>query len=164
MSPDQLRLVRVTHWGYDGAVHQGGLIINWLHAEGVLGVLRQLFDARFPIEHLEPIDAFGGDDGLSMAANNTSGFNCRQVAGRSGVWSQHAFGNAIDLNPLMNPYLRADGEVMPPAGSDFIDRSLPTPGLITADGMVVKAFAEIGWSWGGNWTNPDYQHFSANGK
>ena len=163
LSTDQLRLLRISHLGYDGEVHQGELVINAEHADAVLGVFATLFDAGFPIERMDPVDVFDGNDDRSMAANNTSGFNCREVADRPGVWSQHAFGNAIDLNPLTNPYLRADGQVLPPQGETFIDRNVPNPGLITTGSAPVEAFASIGWEWGGNWTNPDYQHFSANG-
>ena len=100
-----------------------------------------------------------------MAADNTSGFNCRQVAG-SHALSAHAYGAAIDINPVENPDLTG-ASVAPPAGRRFsaIDRSRdarPVPGVITDHGLVVRAFARIGWEWGGTWSSgKDYQHFSA---
>lgn len=118
--------------------------------------LRALYDARFPIQRMEPIDAYGGDDHRSMAANNTSGFNCREVAGRPGVWSERAYGRAIDLNPVQNPYVE---------GARYTDRGRPSPGLVTDNVVVVRAFAAIGWRWGGRWrTKRDYHHVSATGR
>ncbi len=104
------------------------------------------------------------DDHQSMAANNTSAFNCLEVAGRPGVWSQHAYGLAIDLNPIQNPFV--DGRHVSPAGGRaFLDRARPAAGVITDGGGVVAAFARAGWGWGGHWRAPrDYQHFSANGR
>jgi poly-gamma-glutamate synthesis protein (capsule biosynthesis protein) len=111
------------------------------------------------------VDDFRGDDDLSMAANNTSGFNCRRVAGTDS-WSAHAYGAAIDVNPVQNPYVTRSS-VAPPAGSPFaaIDRSagasVPVGGIRAGD-VVVRAFARIGWEWGGSWpTSKDYQHFFA---
>lgn len=90
--------------------------------------------------------------------------NCRFVAGSGGVWSQHAYGRALDLNPLENPYVTESGYVSPPAGAPFADRSRHTKGLIHRGGPVVAAFAAVGWEWGGNWPWPkDFQHFSATG-
>jgi len=98
-----------------------------------------------------------------MAANNTSGFNCRTVEGSSS-WSEHAYGRAIDINPIQNPAVQ-DGLVTPSAGSRYLDRSRRREGLIRAEGAVVRAFASIGWGWGGYWTSfKDYQHFSATGR
>lgn len=126
-------------------------------------VFRALFETRFPIERMELVDVYGADDDRSMAANNTSAFNCRTVEGSSS-WSEHSFGRAIDINPIQNPAV--DGsEVSPPGGSRFLDRSRRAKGLIRANDQVVRAFAAIGWGWGGYWTSfKDYQHFSATGR
>ena len=109
------------------------------------------------------VDRYGADDDRSMAADNTSAFNCRRVE-QSTSWSQHAYGRAIDINPRENPYVLG-GRVLPPAGRAFTDRSRRRKGMIPAGGVVVRAFASVGWAWGGSWTSPlDYQHFSANGR
>jgi hypothetical protein len=158
-----LRLVKLTHWGFDGQPHPGDLVIHRDHADRILTVFASLFEARFPIERVRPIEEFGGDDDRSMAANNTSGFNCRKVAGTR-RWSQHAHGWAVDINPVQNPYVLPSGEVRPPAGRAHTRRDPAVPGLITADGPVVATFSRIGWSWGGRWRSPDYQHFSATGR
>ena len=96
--------------------------------DAVLEVFRTLYDQRFPIRRMEPVDVYGGDDDASMAADNTSGFNCRPaVADGPPHWSNHAYGLAIDVNPVENPYLLG-GRVLPPAGADYLDRSVYRPG------------------------------------
>lgn len=161
----RLRLVTVDHWGFDGRLHVGEIVVNADAAQDVLLVFEALFDARYPIDRMQPVDAYRGDDGRSMAANNTSGFNCRYATGHPGIWSEHAFGLAIDVNPVQNPYVSASGSVSPPRGAGFVGRSGRVPGVIHPGDPVVRAFADIGWSWGGSWlATKDYQHFSANGR
>ena len=161
---EDLRRLDLAYWDYQGAPAVGAVIVHADQAEKVVRVFAALFDARFPIESLRPIAEFGADDDASMAANNTSGFNCREIDGRPGVWSQHAFGGAIDINPLVNPWVRGS-LVDPPGGEPYVDRSTDVPGLIRAGDAVTSAFAEVGWSWGGDWTSTvDYQHFSHDGR
>ena len=163
VSLEDLRLLSVTYWGFDDQAHQGELVVHADAAEGVVSVMRRLYDEQFPIERMELVDVFAGDDDASMAANNTSAFNCREVSRRPGVWSQHAFGTAVDINPVQNPYILRNGTVLPPDA--VTDRATPVPGLIGTDSVVVEAFSEIGWGWGGNWSGVlDYQHFSASGR
>ncbi len=164
MDPSDLRLVTVKHWGFDGQLKSGELVIHRNEAEKVLGVLRRLFELQFPIEKMELIDRYQGDDDLSLAANNTSAFNCRPVTGRPGTWSQHSYGWAIDINPVQNPFI-SSGKVSPPSAEGYRDRSEERPGMIRANDEVVRAFLAIGWEWGGYWNNPkDYQHFSLTGR
>jgi hypothetical protein len=112
---------------------------------------------------MEPVDVYDGDDNRSMAANNTSAFNCRAVTGGSS-WSEHSYGTAIDINPLRNPYVRG-GTVLPPEGSAYADRGLDEPGMIHAGDEVVETFGAHGWIWGGTWdSTKDYQHFSTSGR
>jgi hypothetical protein len=126
-------------------------------------IMRALFDARFPIERMDPIDVYDGDDDASMAANNTSAFNCRPVTGGS-RWSEHAYGIAIDVNPLVNPYVRRD-LVLPPGGAPYVDRAVDAPGMIHEGDIVVDTFARFGWYWAGSSSFPkDYQHFSTTGR
>jgi hypothetical protein len=163
IGPDELRALEVFHWGYDGVVRRGRVIVHADHAERIVAVLRDVYAARFPIERMEPIDRFGGDDQASMRANNTSGFNCRYVSGTTS-WSEHSYGRAIDVNPLVNPYVKGSS-VDPPEGAPYADRSRDDPGMIRDGDAVVEAFARQGWRWGGSWTNgQDYQHFSASGR
>jgi hypothetical protein len=160
--PEALRAVSVSHWGYDGQVHQGRIIVEAAQAERVVAAFGDVYAARFPIERMVPIAEYGGDDQASMRANNTSGYNCRTVAGSSKL-SQHALGRAIDINPLVNPYVKG-GTVDPPEGAPWADRSRNDPGMIKAGDAVVRAFARQGWGWGGAWSSgQDYQHFYASG-
>jgi hypothetical protein len=159
---EELRALDLSLWGYDGQARTGRLIVAAELAEQVVAIMHDLYDARFPIERMEPIDAYGGDDDQSMAANNTSAFNCRPITGGS-AWSEHSYGLAIDINPLVNPYVRGS-TVLPPGGAPYTDRSLDAPGMIHAGDEVVDAFAAQGWKWGGYWSSPkDYQHFSSTG-
>jgi hypothetical protein len=161
---DQLRLLRVRHWGFDGDFHRGRLVVHEEEAREVLRAMGGLFRDRFPIRRMEVIDAYGGDDHRSMNADNTSGFNCRFVAGTS-RWSQHAYGRAVDINPIENPYVTPSGHVSPPAGRPYVDRSQDAEGLIKSGSSTVRAFKRVGWKWGGNWSGTkDYQHFSSNGQ
>ena len=158
-----LRLLELDHWGYDGLVQRGRLIVHENEARRIRGVFKRLFEVRFPIRKMRLIDAYDGSDSRSLRANNTSGFNCRFVAGTT-RWSMHAFGRAIDVNPVQNPYV-AGSHVSPPSGAEYVDRSRQAKGMIHAGDRVVRAFAAAGWEWGGYWTYPkDYQHFSSNGQ
>jgi len=159
-----LRLMVLDHWGSDGRVHRGELVVHRDAVAAVTGAMRRLFALRFPIERMRLVDDYGGSDDRSMAANNTSAFNCRSVSGRPGVWSQHAYGRAVDINPLVNPYV-SDGRADPPQGQRYADRSVRAPGMIRAGDAVVRAFAALGWGWGGYWrSGKDYQHFSSTGR
>ncbi len=159
-----LRLLSVSHWGFDGRRHRGRLVVNRDATAAMLAAMRSLYRLRFPIRQMRLVDAYGADDHRSMAADNTSAFNCRFIAGSDGVWSEHAYGRALDLNPLENPYVTESGYVSPPAGAPFADRSRRRRGMIHRDGPAVDAFAAVDWEWGGNWPWPkDYQHFSATG-
>lgn len=157
-----LRLLQLTHLGFDGRVRTSELVVHRDHAKSVVEVFRRLYDARFPVERMVTVDAYGGDDGRSMAANNTSAYNCRAVAGGSG-WSEHAYGAALDINPVQNPYVRGT-TVEPEAGRAYLDRSRVRTGMVVDGDVVVRAFAAVGWGWGGDFrTLKDYQHFSASG-
>ena len=125
-------------------------------------VFRTLFEVGYLIRSLRLVDDFGADDDASMAADNTSAFNCRAVAGTS-TWSQHAYGRAIDLNPVENPYVSSSG-VYPPEGRPYADRP-DLPGVLHAGDLAVSAFATAGWPGGGAWSGTkDYPHFWATGR
>jgi len=160
---EQLRAIDMSHWGNDGAVHTGRLIVAANLADDVVAIFRDIYAARFPIEKMQPIDVYGGDDNRSIKANNTSAFNCRAVTGGSG-WSEHAYGRAIDVNPFVNPYVKGS-TVLPPEAAPYTDRSRHDPGMIHGGDAVVRAFAARGWRWGGYWRSlKDYQHFSTTGR
>ena len=160
----ELRILTLRYWTFDDTVSTGELVVHADHADAMVRVFRDLYAARFPIASLRLVDEFDADDDASMAANNSSGFNCRRITGGS-QWSEHAYGRAVDINPVQNPYVTRSGDVSPPSGARFVERDPAAPGLITADGPAVAAFAAIGWAWGGTWSSArDYQHFSATGR
>ncbi|HET6561770.1 MAG TPA: M15 family metallopeptidase [Marmoricola sp.] len=165
---ERLRYLTVSHVRFDGTTATGELVVHEDHAEAVVSVFRELYDAGWPVRRMRLVDDYRGDDDLSMAADNTSAYNCRPVAGTD-RWSDHAYGRAIDLNPVENPYVTGSSFV-PAEGARFarLDRSAGTdvpPGVIRDAGVVVRAFARIGWEWGGHWSSAqDYQHFSASGR
>jgi poly-gamma-glutamate synthesis protein (capsule biosynthesis protein) len=138
-------------------------VVHADYADGILSVFRMLFDARFPIERMQLVDVYDADDHASTLANNTAAFNCRAVVGNPGSWSEHAFGRAIDINPRVNPYV-LDPRIQHPVLAPYLDRSRQEPGIIQPGDTAVHAFATIGWQWGGTWSSPDYQHFSATGR
>ncbi|MCB0871100.1 MAG: M15 family metallopeptidase [Solirubrobacterales bacterium] len=158
-----LRLLKLRYRDFEGGVSRGFLVVHETAAPRMVKVFRKLFNAGFRIRRMRLVDAYGADDHRSMNADNTSAFNCREVAGRPGVWSRHAYGRAIDINPVENPYV-SGSHVSPARGRPFASREPLRKGMIPPRGHVVQAFASIGWEWGGFWTGSrDYQHFSASG-
>ena len=162
VAPAALRRVRLTYWGFGGAARTGALVVNADAVPDVKRIFARLYAGRFPIRRMRTIDAFGGSDDRSMAADNTSAFNCRYaVAQGPPHWSAHAYGRAIDVNPVENPYLEGR-RVLPPAGRAFLDRMRARRGMAVGRGLLVRSFEASGWEWGGRWAgSPDYQHFQA---
>ncbi len=160
-----LRLLRVPHVDFNGRTRTGQLIVAADVAGDMLNIFAEIHAAGYPIQSMKLVHQFRGDDGFSMAANNTSAFNCRLVGGTDRL-SQHALGRAIDINPVQNPYVKGR-RTSPSAGVDFDERGERQPqvkGVITPGDAVVTAFTKRGWGWGGNWSSSkDYQHFSQNG-
>ena len=169
---EDLRLLHFNYWGFGGNVLRGLMVVNASAAEDVLGVFHRLYDARFPIKRVSlstPFHpkAFAQHRRIDSNRSVTASFNCRPVVtalGPSDSFSQHSYGLAIDLNPLQNPYVTSDGFVRNRAAEPYTDRSGHLEGMIHEGDVVVRAFAAIGWSWGGNWSgDKDYMHFSATG-
>lgn len=157
---DMLVLLRLVHWDMQGAEQIGEMVVAAEIGEDVARIFERLHAAHFPIERMERVATFGGCDNRSMAANNTSAFNFRVIAGTSRL-SLHAFGAAIDINPVQNPYVGAAAQVFPPLAVEYVERTHLRPGMITRPGPVIDAFDAFGWNWGGDWNSPkDYQHFS----
>jgi hypothetical protein len=163
VGPDQLRSVHLSYWGFDNQAHVGTMVVNAAVTQDVLKIFGVLYRERFPIHQMQPIDVYHASDPASMDADNTSGFNCRNaVTSGPPQWSVHAYGEAIDVNTVENPYV-LNGTVQPSAGSAYVDRSVYRPGMAVPGGQLVQAFASAGWLWGGRWSSPDYQHFSKTG-
>jgi len=122
-----------------------------------------MYEARFPIRKMKPIFTQAEYDDFETPDDNSTGFSCRNAVNDSGSpsWSQHAYGDAIDVNPIENPYFEGD-RVIPSSGAAYADRSDVRPGMATSNSDIVKAFRSIGWGWGASFQ--DYQHFSTNGR
>ena len=168
-----LRYVRVLHWGPDGVVHIGELIVNQKIADDIVDIFRSLYDADYVIGKMVLIDTYIASDNstfeenntaddVSMADNNTSSFNYRVVAGSTSL-SNHARGLAIDVNPFYNPWvhtLNGVEMVEPESGAQYADRSLDCPYYINHEDLCYQLFIGHGFTWGGDWnTSKDYQHF-----
>jgi len=162
---DELVLLRVPYLDFDGNAQTGALVVARSAAKAVAAAFQQIYDSgRFRIYRMSLIDEFGGDDARSMAANNTSAFNCRTTD--RGAMSRHAYGMAVDINPVQNPY--REGNLTEPEAGRAYDapekRRGDIVGLIVDGDVVTRAFARQGWRWGGHWKRSvDYQHFSNDG-
>jgi len=172
-----LRWVKVSYYDFNGQPHHDGvLLIHKNLAEDVVRVFEVAWESRFPFASVQPMFRFQGNDSLAMANNNTSGFNCREKSGQPGVFSNHSYGTAIDINPMQNPLVKqwvdslnvdqnSGGplvytRVYPELGKNFINREEVRTGMIVASGPVRLKFRELGWHWGGYWKkHKDYQHF-----
>ncbi len=149
-----LAIITVKYWGFDNKIHKGQLVINKKLSDEVKQIFNEIFHLHFPIKSVIPIVKFGWNDEKSMLANNTSAFNYRKIKGTERL-SNHAFGIAIDINPLLNPYVKKNS--VEPEGASYNPK---LSGTITEDSDVVKIFKSYGWNWGGDWTRgKDYQHF-----
>jgi len=161
ISYDDLRYIKLLHYDFEGNIQGGELIVNVLVADEVAEMFYELYQAKYPLASVRLVDDFGepGDDNLSMAANNTSAFNYRYVTG-SDKLSRHSYGAAIDINPMLNPYIDGD-RIVPENGDEYADRSLNLAGMIDHDDLCYQLFTAHGWTWGGDWSgDKDYQHFS----
>ncbi|MGV0991225.1 MAG: M15 family metallopeptidase [Mycobacterium sp.] len=160
VGPADLRRVELNFTGFDGQLHRGALVVHRVVVDDVIAIFEQLQQLHYPIERMQTVDRYpGAEDELSMEDNNTSAFNCRPLPG-SKAWSLHAYGRAIDVNPLINPYIDAAGDLEPSTAARYLDRTRDDPGILRADSPAVQAFTDRGWKWGGSWRNPiDYQHF-----
>ena len=159
---EELRLLRILHHDGAGRIRIGELICNRLIAADLIAIFRELYDVGYPIERMVLIDEYEGDDNRSMAANNSSAFNFRTVAG-SKTLSAHSRGMAVDINPLYNPYVRTRNgrtTVEPAAAAPYVDRSRNFRYKIERDDACCRAFLRHGFIWGGDWRSlKDWQHF-----
>jgi len=160
VAPKSLRRIDIDYLGFDGGTHRGQLVVNADVVDDVIAIVDDLRRIRYPIEKMQTVDHYpGAEDEMSMRDNNTSAFNCRPLPG-SAAWSLHAYGRAIDINPLVNPYVDAAGDLQPKTSQRYLDRTRDDLGLLHAGDAAVWVFTDRGWRWGGNWRNPiDYQHF-----
>jgi hypothetical protein len=164
VGPHRLRELTLTFWGFDHAAHRGHLVVRHRVVPDVVAAFRAMYKGKFNIRRMQPVSVYGGDDNVSMRHDNTSAFNCRYaVSDGPKSWSMHAYGEAIDINTVENPYY-LNGRVRPKKGKPYMDRSNVRPGMIVSGSVPLQKFTSLGWGWGGNWSSsPDYQHFSTTG-
>lgn len=164
-----LRVLTVSHWGFDGHAHTGRLIVNRAATGPLTRAFAQLYGLHFPIRHLRLADVYGPVRNRPRDGDPSGSFECRQAVPSpctggtgTGTWSMHAYGLAVDLNPVENPYVGC-GQSRDPTAKRYRDRSHHRRGMVTP--RVVAAFRSIGWGWGGAWTGntKDYMHFSSTG-
>ncbi|HZU20748.1 MAG TPA: M15 family metallopeptidase [Gaiellaceae bacterium] len=171
VSLSQLRVLTVTYHGFDGRTHSGQLLVNRAAAARLRAVFERLYALRFPIHHMGFDDTYGPVRGRPADGDVTASFECRQASSSpctglantgTGSWSEHAYGEAVDLNPVENPYVGC-GMTRDRTALSYLDRSRVRRGMVTP--AVVAAFRSVGWGWGGSWTGStkDYMHFSATG-
>jgi hypothetical protein len=158
---EDLSLLTLRYWNFEGESTVGPMVVNNGVVDEIVTAFRGLYKIGFPIERMALVDEYGGDDKAAMRANVTASFNCRYVDGTEN-WSNHAYGLAVDINPLINPWAR-EGNVLPLEGTQYSDRSNPIRGMINAGDQAITIFEKVGWSWGGVWASADYMHFSGPG-
>ncbi len=156
---DALAFLTLSYYGFDDKIHQGEMVVHHSIAEEVIEIFQELFDARFPIERMNLIDYFGGNDALSMESNNSYGFCYRANITFPDQLSKHSYGLAIDINPIQNPYIK-ESTILPKSGKSFLNRSNSHKGIILPNSAAVIAFTKRGWIWGGSFEGRiDYHHF-----
>ena len=154
---------------FKGETQQGNMIVLDVIAPAVEQIFSELKQRNFPLHSARLMREFRGDDSASMDANNSSAFNARPITGGGG-WSKHAYGVAIDINPVQNPFLEFDSNgtitVKPSqSATSYVNRTrFRARDEIERRGMaedVVELFAHHGFMiWGGDWNSPiDTQHF-----
>ncbi len=152
-----LNLIDVQYFSFDNKLHQGQLVIHSKVVNEVVEIFEKIRELQFPILKVIPVSIYKWSDEVSMANNNTSAFNYRFIFGTERL-SNHSYGLAIDINPLLNPYTQIDGIIVPRGGIYDVNKI----GTITADSKIVELFKSHGWQWGGNWERKDWQHFDKN--
>lgn len=156
--PDDIRetlvLLDINHISFDGTLRRGQLVAHREVADELSKIFAELLTLRFPIQKIIPVSFYEWSDDASMADNNTSAFNYRVIYGTTRL-SNHSYGLALDINPVLNPYHAADGKIFPP-NTQYRQE---IPGTLKADGEVVALFMRYGWEWGGTWEHKDWQHF-----
>jgi hypothetical protein len=159
-----LRYLRIGYWDFERRPHLGEMVVAASSVSAVHKAFGALFAAHFPIRRMHLVDDYGASDYDSIDADNTSAFNCRPVTGGT-QFSEHAYGRAIDVDPIENPYVYPDGTTVHKASELYLDRSDHRRGMAFRGGVLVRAFADVGWGWGGSWKPPvDLQHFSSTGR
>jgi hypothetical protein len=160
-----LRYINVNHLDFNGQTVSGEIIVHKDVADEVVNIFSELYEIRYPIRQMRLVSDFKANDWQSIEAGNTSAFNCRPVTGNKKKWSKHAYGKAIDINPIENPYVSKKGYISHKASLKYKKRKHKTntyadKAVLLKHDKATKIFKKYGWKWGGDWrTIKDYQHF-----
>ena len=163
---DRLRILKFSYHDFEGKEHDDGeMMVLDAVSEQAISIFKELYGLKFPLSKARRIEHYDGNDETSMADNNSSCFNCREITG-GGLPSLHSYGLAIDINPIQNPYIgpqeleQGIAKVLPPKGLEYLNRTNIRPGMVENED-VIDIFKKHGFTiWGGKWNNPiDWQHF-----
>jgi len=162
----ELRYLKIKHWNFNGTTSIGELIVHVDISQNISTVFKELYNMHYPIKQMRLVSDFKGSDWKSIEADNTSALNCRNVTGNKNRWSKHAYGKAIDINPIENPYISRRGYISHKASLKYKKRfykssnRVENRALLFKNSKATKIFEKYGWKWGGDWKNvKDYQHF-----
>ncbi len=159
LSPQQLTHIQVPYWGFDNKAHTGILVVNHNIADETQAIFKKIYAQKFPIEKIKPLENYGNNEEKAMEDNDTFAYHCKKMASNPNRFSMHAYGLAIDINPLLNPYL-SKNKLLPLNGEKYLVREQLIPGMISPKTSIYKIFTENNWTWGGDWrTIKDYHHF-----
>ena len=162
VGPKELRYIQVKHYNFKGTTTIGEIVIHKDISNQTVKIFKELYNIKYPIKQMRLVSDFGGSDWQSIEADNTSALNCRKVTSSKTKWSKHAYGKAIDINPIENPYISRSGKISHKKSQRYRTREPNRhKALLYKDSKAVKIFKKYGWRWGGDWNSiKDYQHFS----
>ncbi|CAA6810991.1 MAG: Unknown protein [uncultured Sulfurovum sp.] len=165
VSLHNLRYINVNHLNFNGETVSGEIIVHQEVVDEVVNIFAELYEIGYPIRQMRLVSDFKANDWESIEADNTSAFNCRPTTGNKKKWSRHAYGKAIDINPIENPYVSRTGYISHKASLKYKKRRHRTntyadKAVLLKNDKATKIFKKYGWKWGGDWnTIKDYQHF-----
>lgn len=159
LSPQDLTHVQVPYWGLDHQSHTGVLVVNKNIKTQLQEIFQEIYKAKFPIAKIKPLEDYNNNEEKAMEDNDTFSYHCKKMTSNANRFSKHAYGLAIDINPLENPYV-SKTLTLPTTAKNYVNRNQNIPGMITPESSVYKIFIENNWKWGGNWKAfKDYHHF-----
>jgi hypothetical protein len=159
VSAQDLSVVNIPYWGLDHQTHQGKLIIHKSIQQEMTQIFKTLYISHFPIAKIKPLEDYHFDEKKALEDNDTFGYSCRRMTGNNHKFSKHAYGLAVDINPVFNPYIK-NNIILPSNSVAYLVRDLHRPGMILPESNIVETFKKYGWQWGGDWHSlKDYQHF-----
>jgi len=163
---NNLRYLKVKHWNFKGTSEIGEIIVHKDVAKSVKKIFEELYAIKYPIKQMKLVSKYKGSDWQSIEVDNTSALNCRKVTGNKKKWSNHAYGKAIDINPIENPYVSKKGHISHKSSTKYRKRKhnsakgIADKAMLLKKDKATKIFEKHGWSWGGDWKYiKDYQHF-----